>query len=173
MLWPGFASDSGPAEKRQESANSLVGSFRHLGAGSRRVEIYTPEVRGGRQEFHSNADPLRATLSGEHDPAFLFFLSLRIHQYQHLVGIHFMAQNQQAAMSIHHQRFTDLAKLLPGMAAAQRLQLHAVEHALAAAIGGKGGFLHNVPMMSLARTGVNCPFGQVFRIATPTTLANL
>jgi len=81
-----------------------------------------------------------------------------------------MAQDQQAAVGIDHQGFAHFAKFLTGMAAAQCLEFHAVKHSLAAAIRGKGCFLHNVPIMSVARSRVNCPFGQVFRIATPANL---
>lgn len=132
---------------------------------ARGVKIYAPEVWRGSQKLHPDADASRSAFPGEDDPALLLFLCFGVHQYQHLVVIHFVLQHQQPAVSIHHQRLAYLAKLLARVAAAQSLQLHPVKDALAAPVGGKGGFLHSVPIIGLAPESVNCPFGQVFPIA--------
>ncbi len=136
-----------------------------FGILSGRIKVDAPEVWRWRQKFHSDTNSLRSALTGEHNAALLFLLRFRIHQHQHFVVINLMPQYQQAAMRIHHQGFTHLAKLLPRMVAAQGLQLHPVENALAAPVCGKSGFLHSVPIIGLAGGSVNCPFGQVFPIA--------
>ena len=125
-------------------------------------EINPPEMRRRSQKFHADPDPLRSAVAGKNNPALLLFLCLWVHQHQHVVVDHFVPQHQQAAVRVDHQRLAHLAELLSGMAAAERLQLHAVKHPVAAPIGGKGCFLHNEAMMRLASEGVNCPFVQVF-----------
>jgi hypothetical protein len=129
-------------------------------------KINAPEVRRGSQKFHSDANALCTALPGKHNAALLLFLRLRIHQDQHFIIIHFMLQHQQAPVGVHHQGFTHLPKLLPCVAPAERLQLHSVKDALAAPICSEGGFLHSVPIIGLPSESVNCPFGQVFPIAT-------
>jgi hypothetical protein len=146
---------------------------RRIRALPRRVKINAPEVGRGRQKFHSHAYPFGPALAGKYDAALLLFLRLRIYQHQHLVVIHLMPQHKQPAMRVHHQGFAYFAKLLPGVAAAQCLQLHPVEYTLAAPVCGKGGFLHSVPIIGLAPGSVNCPFGQVFPIAKLFAPANL
>jgi hypothetical protein len=131
-----------------------------------RVKINAPEVWRRRQKFHPDANTLRSAFPGKHDAALQFFLRLRIHEHQHFVVIHLMPQHQQAAMGVHHQSFAHLAELLSRMIAAEGLQLHPVKNALAAPVCGKSGFLHSVPIIGLAVRTVNCPFGQVFPIAT-------
>jgi len=131
-----------------------------------RVKINAPEVWCRRQKFHPDANTLRSAFPGEHDAALQFFLRLRIHQHQHFVVIHLMPQHQQAAVGVHYQSFADLAKLLSRVAAAQGLQLHPVKNTLAAPVRDKSCFLHSVPIIGLAARTVNCPFGQVFPIAT-------
>jgi hypothetical protein len=136
------------------------------GTRSRCVKINTPEVWRRCQKFHPDTDALRPTLPGEHNAALQFLLRLRIHQYQHFVVINLMPQHQQAPMGTHHHGFAHLTKLLSRVAAAEGLQFHPVKNALAAPVCRKGGFLHSVPIIGLAAGPVNCPFGQVFPIAT-------
>ena len=130
------------------------------------VKINAPEVWRRRQKLHPDANALRPALPGEHDPALQLFLRFRIHQHQHFIVINFMPQHQQAPVGVDYKGFAHLAKLLPRMAAPEGLQFHPVKNALAAAVRGKGGFLHSEPIISLAAGTVNCPFGQVFPIAT-------
>jgi len=128
----------------------------------RRVEINPPEMRRRRQKLYADTDSLGAAVAREDNPALLLFLCLGIHQHQHVIIDHFVAQHQQSAMGVDHQRLAHFPELLPGMAAAERLQLHAMKDPVAAPIGGKGCFLHNEAIMRLAPEGVNCPFVQVF-----------
>jgi len=99
-----------------------------------RFKIDTPEMRGRRQELHTHARTAVSSFAQEDDAAFLFFLRLWIHQDQHFAVVDFIAQVQQPAMGADHQGLADLAKLLARVAAAQCLQPHLVEDALAAAL---------------------------------------
>jgi hypothetical protein len=118
-------------------------------------------VRGRRQKLHPHADPAASTLSEVHDPAFLFFLRLRMYQNQHLSAIYFVLQDQQSPVRAYHQRFADLPELSALMAAAQRLQSHLVKDSLAASLRGLCRFGHALIMFSPPMS-VNCPFGQVY-----------
>jgi hypothetical protein len=126
-----------------------------------RRKVDSPEMRGRRQKFYTHTSSPIPWFPQEHNTAFLLFLRLRVHQYQHFALVNLMAQMQQPAMSADHQRLADLAKFSALMVAPHCLQTHLVEDTLAAALCAFGKLYHAL-IFALAPKRVNCPFGQVF-----------
>ncbi len=130
------------------------------------LKVDSPEMRCRGQKFNAHASPAVSWFSQVHDAALLFFLCLRIHQYQHFAIVDFVAQIQQPTVSADHQRLADFAEFTAFVAASQGLQAHLVEDALAAALCAFGNLFHAL-IFALAPKPVNCPFGQVFPSGGP------
>lgn len=138
----------------------LVAGLRGSWAGHVGVEIDTPEMGRGGEEFHANTDTAIASSAQVDDPAFLFFLSFRVHQDEHFAIIDLVAEVQEPAMSADDQGFANFAKLAAFMAASLCLQAHFAKDALATTLRALSEVNHGL-MMGWERKGVNCPFGQV------------
>jgi hypothetical protein len=118
-------------------------------------------MRSGGQEFHADSRTFIPGFTQEDDPAFLLFLCLRVDENEHFAVIDLVAQVQQASVGADDQRLADFQEFPALMTAAQGLQTHPVEDALAAALRGLSQFCHGL-IMAFPLKGVNCPFGQVF-----------
>ena len=114
-------------------------------------------MRGRGQEFHANSGAFIPGFAEEDDAALLFFLRFWVHEDQHFALINFVAQFQEPAVGADHLRFADFAEFPALMGAAEGLQTHLVEDALAAALRGLSQFGHGV-MMAFPLEGGQLPF---------------
>jgi hypothetical protein len=138
-----------------------VRSFFAIRSGLPCLKVDSPKMRRRRQKLYTHTSSPIPRFPQEHNTAFLLFLGLRVHQYQHFALVDLMAQVQQPSMSADHQRLADLAKFAALMVAPHCLQTHLVKDTLAAALCAFGKLYHAL-IFALARRRVNCPFGQVF-----------
>jgi hypothetical protein len=97
------------------------------------VKIDAPEMRIGRQKFHSHTLTTVAWFADKDDAAFQLFLREGIHQNQQLALVDFGLQKEQAAMGVDHQGFANFVEFTPGMVPALGRQPHLMEDTRATA----------------------------------------
>jgi hypothetical protein len=125
------------------------------------TQIQSPKMRRRSQKFNPHPLPFIPRFSQIYDPAFLLFQRFRVNQHQHFTFVHFLFQQQQPAMRVHHLRLAGFRELAAAVAAAFHLHPHLMKHARAAPGRGFQCEAHTLMLEPLGR-GVNCPPGQVF-----------
>jgi hypothetical protein len=120
-------------------------------------------MRGRGQKLDSHPLSLIAQISQIHDPAFHFFLRIRIRDHQQFAVVHFVLHHQQPAVHAHHQRFAYFAEFFAAVSSPVRLHLHFAKHSRAAPWRGKLNRCAHAAILAGPIRSVNCPCVQLFR----------
>ena len=124
-------------------------------------------MRGRRKKLNPHPLPVVPYLAYKHHPTFQFFLGDRVFQHNHLAVIHFILQQDQAAVRIDHHGIARFLEFLAIVRAALRLDANLVKNSCAAPgrhCRCRRHFAHTA-IFDCPPPTVNWPPEQVFRIS--------